>query len=118
MTHTLPFVRRAALVLTTSAGLGLVGLAGPASAAVPEGWSNPPSVSALHAVLLLGGVPLLAYVVLTLLVYLPSMLRGERRSSGAHPGESQWFGGPSKGTSELPAPDNEESKAGGASGRW
>ena len=117
MSHTPSFVRRAALVLSTSAGLGLVGLAAPASADVPEGWSNPPSVSALHAVLLLGGIPVLVFVVLATLVFLPSMLRGERRP-GADPGESQWFGGPSKGTSELPAPDNEESKAGGASGRW
>jgi hypothetical protein len=117
VSHTPSFVRRAALVLSTSAGLGLVALAAPASADVPEGWSNPPSVSALHAVLLLGGIPVLVFVVLALLVFLPSMLRGERRP-GATQGEAQWFGGPSKGTSELPAPDNEESKAGGASGRW
>jgi len=110
-------VRRAALVLPASAVLGLVGLAGPASADVPEGWSNPPDVSVLHALLILAGIPLLLFCVIALLVYLPSMVRGERRRSGSG-AETEWFGGPRKGTSELPAPDNEESKAGGASGRW
>ena len=111
------FARRAALVVPSSAVLGLVALAGPASADVPEGWSNPPSVSVLHWVLLLIGVPVLLFLVIALLVYLPSMVRGERRRSSAGEG-TEWFGGPRKGTSELPAPDNEESKAGGASGRW
>jgi len=116
--QTPPLVRRAALVLPASAVLGLVGLAGPASAAVPEGWSNPPDVPVLHALLILAGIPLLLFAVITLLVYLPSLLRGEGRRRSGGTVETQWFGGPRKGTSELPAPDNDESKAGGASGRW
>ena len=118
MIHTPSLVRRAALVLSTSAVLGLVGLAGPADAAIPEGWSNPPDVSALHALLVLVGIPLLLFLAIFVLVYLPSLVRGERRGPGGSAVETQWFGGPRKGTSELPAPDNEESKAGGASGRW
>ena len=53
-----------------------------------------------------------------MLVYLPAMVRGERVAPGGAARENQWFGGPRKGTAELAAPDTEESKAGGASGRW
>ena len=109
-------VRRIAVVLAVSAGI--LGLAATANADVPEGWSNPPHVSALHALLLLGGIPLLLFVLITLAVYVPSLVRGERVKPGARSVEDQWFGGPRKGTSELAAPDTEESKAGGASGRW
>ena len=60
----------------------------------------------------------LIFLVITLLVVLPGVIKGERFTPGGQATEDQWFGGPSKGTAELPAPDNEESKAGGASGRW
>ena len=49
---------------------------------------------------------------------LPAVIRGERFTPGGPATEDQWFGGPRKGTAELPAPDTEESKAGGASARW
>lgn len=109
-------VRRTAVVLAASAAV--VGLAGPASADVPEGWSTPDDVSGLHAVLILAGIPLLMFLLITLAVYVPALVRGERLKPGASGVEDQWFGGPRKGTSELAAPDTEESKAGGASGRW
>jgi hypothetical protein len=109
-------VRRIAVVVAASAAI--LGLAGPASADVPEGWSNPPSVSTLHAVLVLGGIPLLLFLLIALAVYVPALVRGERVKPGAPTVEDQWFGGPRKGTSELAGPDTEESKAGGASGRW
>jgi hypothetical protein len=85
---------------------------------VPVGWSEPADVNTLHAVLLLGGVPLLLFVVIIALVMVPSMIRGERLAPGASPVENQWLGGPRSGTSELKGPDTAESKAGGASGRW
>ena len=107
--------RRAAVVLAATATV--LAVAGPASAEVPEGWSNPEPVSVLHALLVLGGIPLLLLVVISLLVYLPALMRGERVAPGGTR-ENQWFGGPRQGTSELAAPDTEESKAGGASGRW
>jgi hypothetical protein len=69
-------VRRSA-VLTTAAGLLLL-VAGPASAEVPEGWSNPPDVSMLEALLILAGIPLLLIVVISAAVYVPAMVRGER----------------------------------------
>ena len=84
---------------------------------VPLGWSDPDKVNVLHAVLLLGGVPLLLFVVIAALVMVPSMVRGERLSPGAAPVENQWLGGPRSGTSELKGPDS-DTDAGGASGRW
>ena len=67
---------------------------------------------------LLVGVPLLLFLVITALVVIPGVIKGERFTPGGQATQDQWFGGPSKGTAELPAPDNDESKAGGASGRW
>lgn len=112
---TATFARRAAAVLVAVAAL--VATAGPASAAIPEGWSDPDDVSALYAILLLGGVPLLLFLLIALAVYVPAMVRGERVAPGATT-ENQWFGGPRKGTAELAGPDSDESQAGGASGRW
>jgi hypothetical protein len=113
-------VRRTTTVLGAAGAVAVTGLvtAGPAGADVPEGWSTPEDVSALHALLLLAGIPLLLFVLITLAVYVPSLVRGERVKPGAPAVEDQWFGGPRKGTSELAGPDTEESKAGGASGRW
>ena len=109
--------RRTAVVLLMGAALVLVA-GGPAGADVPEGWSNPSDVDPVEAVLLLVGVPLLLFLVITALVVIPGVIKGERFTPGGQATEDQWFGGPSKGTAALPAPDNEESKAGGASGRW
>ncbi len=109
-------VRRTAVVLAASAAV--VGLAAPANADVPEGWADPYHVSGLHSLLIFVGIPLLLFLLITLAVYAPALIRGERVKPGAPAVEDQWFGGPRKGTSELAAPDTEESKAGGASGRW
>lgn len=117
MTTTLESLARRTTVVLAAAATVLV-TAGPASAEVPEGWSDPDAVSALQAVLLLVGIPLLLFLVITVLVYLPAMVRGERVAPGGATREDQWFGGPRKGTAELAAADTEESKAGGASGRW
>ena len=109
-------VRRTAAVLAASAAV--VGVAGPANADVPEGWAEPYHASGLHTLLIFVVIPGLLFVLIALAVYLPSLLRGERVKPGAAGVEDQWFGGPRKGTAELPGPDTEESKAGGASGSW
>ena len=57
-------------------------------------------------------------MLITAVVVLPGVVKGERFTPGGQATADQWFGGPSSGTAELPAPDNEESQAGGASGRW
>jgi hypothetical protein len=91
--------------------------AAPAVADVPEGWSDPDPVSPLHALLVLGAVPLALFLLIALAVYVPGMVRGERVSPGGSQVASQWFGGPRGGTQELEARDG-AGETGGASGRW
>jgi hypothetical protein len=84
---------------------------------VPVGWSDPAAVDPVHAVLVLVCIPLALFLVITAVVYLPSLARGERLAPGAAPVENQWLGGPRSGTAELKGPDA-DAEAGGASGRW
>ena len=84
---------------------------------VPIGWSDPDDVDLVHAFLLLGGVPLLLFLGITLAVYVPSLVRGESISPGAPAVENQWLGGP-RTTAELSGPDARADDTGGASGRW
>ena len=85
---------------------------------VPEGWSNPSDVNVVEALLLLGGIPLLLFIAITVAVYAPSVVRGERIAPGQAPVENQWIGGPRTGTTELKGRESEDAEAGGASGRW
>ena len=90
---------------------------------VPVGWSDPDDVDMLQAVLLLGGVPLLLFVGITLAVYVPSLVRGEPIAPGAPAVENQWLGGPRTSVGELAGPgaaatDHHDPDSGGASGRW
>ena len=91
-------------------------LAAPSNAEIPEGWSDPPQVDNLKALLLLGGVPLTLFVVITLLVMAPSLAKGDH--SGGESGDGEWFGGPRSGTKELEEASSDPSETGGASGRW
>ena len=109
-------LRRTSAVLL--AGALVVAAGGPAGADVPEGWSDPDPVDPWHALLLLVGLPILLFVVITLIVVVPGIVRGERFTPGGQATEDQWFGGPRQGTAELPAPDSADSQAGGASARW
>ena len=90
---------------------------------VPVGWSEPEDVDMVQTVLLLGGVPLLLFVGITLAVYVPSLVRGERVAPGAPAVENQWLGGPRTTAGELtgaaaePA-ERQDPDSGGASGRW
>ena len=108
--------RRISVVLL--AGALVVAAGAPAGADVPEFWSNPSAVDPVEATLLFVGVPLLLFLVITAMVVIPGVIKGERFTPGGQATQDQWFGGPTTGTAELPAPDNDESKAGGASGRW
>lgn len=92
-------------------------LAGPASAEPAEGWPSTEPVDGLHALLLLGGIPVLLFVVIVVATYLPALIRGESIAPGGPHVDDQWLGGP-RTSGELAAPDGETSAAGGASGRW
>ncbi|NUS52604.1 MAG: hypothetical protein HOQ22_16380 [Nocardioidaceae bacterium] len=106
----------------------MTGITAPALAAPPEQWEDTPSVAPFHALLILFLLPAGLFLVITLLVYLPSM----RHSEGYQPGqvwrgEPEWFGGPRKGVEAIdetePAAvgsgrDGGESGRGGASGHW
>jgi hypothetical protein len=112
-------VRRRSRRLTSAAAASVVvavtGLAAPASADVPEGWSNPDDVDMLYALLLLGGVPLLLFAGIAVLTYLPALIRGEKLAPGA--ADDQWFGGPRQGAKELESGVQAE-ETGGARGTW
>ncbi len=111
MTSTL--IRRTALVLTAAA-LPLLA-AGPASAEIPEGWSDPDEVGFLQLFLVIGVLPLSLAVLIALAVYLPAMARGENVRPGAETAD-EWFGGPRSGAAQLEARDT--GGTGGGSGSW
>lgn len=96
--------------------------AGSASADTPEPrpgeWELKPEIDKVEAFLVLGGIPLLAFLVITLLFVAPALARGEDLSPDALEPENQWLGGPRKAAGELAGPDTEDSKAGGAGGSW
>lgn len=116
-------VRRLTRAVTALTSVGVVAsvvlLAGPATASVPEDWSDPADVDPLKALGLLAGVPLLLIALITLAVYLPSLAGRGARSGGA--GEREWFGGPRQGVEAADSVDAkalESSQTGGARGRW
>lgn len=95
-------------------------VAAPALAVPPASWPDPEPVSALDYLLVLLVIPAGLALLITLLSYLPGMIRGEGYTPGrAWRGESEWFGGPKDGLqaadkAEVPA----EGERGGASARW
>jgi hypothetical protein len=117
---TLPTLARRTSVLVLAV-TALVLSAVPAHADVPEGWTTESeAVDPLHAILVLGGIPLALFLIITIAVYTPSLVRGESMKPGAPAIESQWFGGPRSGARELEsaAETREPDDTGGASGRW
>ena len=81
-------VRRA---LTLGAALAAVtaAVAGPAAADVPEGWSNPSHVNPLHFLALILFIPVGIALVISFVVLLPGVLRGEGLLPRAHKPSSQ-----------------------------
>jgi hypothetical protein len=106
-----------------SAGVLLGSCAAAAVAAPPDGWENVVNDSMLVSLLKLLGIPLLIMAVITLLTYLPSMVRGGRGTTdpdGYFSQHSEWFGGPRTTPEAIETgPASEESTTpGGASARW
>ncbi|WP_133176495.1 hypothetical protein [Nocardioides currus] len=111
--------------IAARASLPLVALclalvAAPAHAEQAEGWTTVEDVDTLHALLLLGGLPVLLFVLIGLAVYVPAIVRGEDVSPGGMAPESLWLGGPRASAKELPAGDSadETDETGGARGSW
>jgi len=109
-------MRAATRTIAAGAVLAATVLAAPAGAEVPENWSHPEDVSFLHALLVLGGIPLTLFVVIAVLVSVPGWISGAAAAGTTT--DIEWFGGPRQGTTDLAEPDDDESKAGGASVRW
>jgi hypothetical protein len=123
-----PQSRRVLRAAAVSFGLVLGSIAAPAFAAPPDGgpWEPQDNGPLLETLLFLLGVPVLVFVVLAVLVYLPSMIhRQSAEPALAFRDRAEWFGGPRRGvdstqsagsTSATSATTGEET--GGASGRW
>jgi hypothetical protein len=105
--------RRSAVALGTGLALVAVTVA-PAAADVPEGWSDPAEMSWLHLLALVAGIPTLMGVVITAVVLIPSLVRGEGLPTGKT--HDDWVGGPQQGTAELREADH--AGTGGASARF
>lgn len=94
----------------------------------PETWEDSPSVSGLRVIVLLFVIPLALFLLIWLLVCLPSMMRGNKdQSSVALHGKAEWFGGPEGGLETVDTagsgtqPDRSPEQSGGrsgASGSW
>jgi hypothetical protein len=95
----------------------------------PRTWENPPPVSPAHVILLLVVVPAGLFLLITLLVYVPSMSKGEHYQPGRPwRSEPEWFGGPRGGVEAADRAaqpsavgaghDGGEPDRGGTSGRW
>ena len=122
-------VRRAARVLAILPAVLVTFAASAAIAEPPETWENTPSVSGLEVITLLLLVPLGLFLLIWLLVYLPSMMRRNKdQSSEVRHGQAEWFGGPEGGLETVDTADNrvqptagaQEQGGGrsGASGSW
>ena len=118
-------VRRLFLVLSGAFSLVLgAALLVPAAADTPSDWETAPTVSPLDFLLVLLIIPLGLAAVISVLVLVPSLARDRGYEPGqSWRGESEWFGGPTKGvqTADEVTPDQVEASSkdsGGTSGRW
>lgn len=75
------------------AGL-VLGTAMIASSDVAVGWSDPPPVSGLDMLWILLGAPVLCYLVVALLAYLPGLVKGERTPAKELERDDTWFRDP------------------------
>lgn len=116
--------RRAARALALTPAVLLLSAATPALAAAPSTWEKSPSVSPLHFLLIVVAIPAGLFVLISLLVYVPSLVKGERYQPGlAWRNEPEWFGGPSAGVEAAQKRDPAEIEAGadergGARAQW
>ena len=121
------WARRLARAVALAPAVLLVTAAAPALADPPAAWPQPPSVSLLHVLLVLVVIPAALFAIITLLVYVPSMSRGEKYQPGrAWHARPEWFGGPRGGADGLaateragvPAEQSRPRGTGGAHAQW
>jgi hypothetical protein len=96
-----------------SATILVIAYAGPASADIPDGWSNPQPVHALHFLLIFVGIPVLITLGILAGVYLPGVVRGESVAPAGARADDQWFGG-RRETAQLPSSTTDRDAEGGA----
>jgi len=113
-------LRRASRVAVVTLGLALGTVAGPAFADAPSTWENPNNKPAIDTLVYLLGVPILVFIVIWVLVYLPSMMRRQSSSPAvAFQERSEWFGGPRAGVDATKdKPSDETNEKGGAGAGW
>jgi len=111
----MPTLRMTARAVVPALVIGLVLLASPALADVPDGWAEPEAVTLMRALLVYVFAPAGLVLLITLLSLAPSLAKGER--PGVGPAEDQWFGGPRDGAHQLESRSS-GSTTGGASGSW
>jgi hypothetical protein len=115
---------RPLLLLAVPVWLVLGVLAVPAVADTPEAWEQAPDVSPLGFLMVVLILPLGAAVVISLLALLPSLANDTGYQPGqAWRGDTEWFGGPTKGVKAVDAVTPEQIEqsskdSGGTSGRW
>lgn len=122
-----------ARLLAVTPAILVVLSAGPALAVPPEQWPVSEPVSTLTVLLILVAIPLALIATISLLVYVPSMARGESYVPGlAWRNENEWFGGPRGGVEAAEdaehraiesgagqdGPRDTDADRGGASARW
>jgi len=120
-----PALRRAARVLAVTPALVVTTLTASAFADAPDSWETTPAVSPLRAILVYAVFPVALFVVISLLVYLPSMRHRDRsyQPGQAWHAEPEWFGGPRAGAPSVvdggsSTASGPETGRGGTSGRW
>ena len=123
MTHlNSPLARRAGRAIALTPAVLAITAAAPALATAPDSWGTEPTVSPLHFLLVIFGIPAALFVLITLLVMLPSMIRGESYKPGlAWRNEPEWFGGPSGGVEaadQKPVDESAADERGGARAQW
>lgn len=122
ITHRTPAAARslrlASRAFVASLFVGVLSVAGAAFADTPEGWADAPDHGGFDYLLLLVLLPLGIAAVVSLLVVLPSLIKGERYEPGDHwRADEEWFGGPRQGI-EAGEKADIGSDRGGASGNW
>ena len=112
--------RRAVRAGAVLSGLSVALVAAPASASPPQTWDDPDQGPLLETLAFLLGVPLLVFLLITLAVYLPSMMRGRSTEPAlAFQDRNEWFGGPRKGLDPATTVSSEDrDPKGGASAQW